>query len=87
MRCTATKRDGTQCKADARHGRQWCFAHDPELQRKRLDLRRRILDCLVTLHAYIEEPKSKSRALDQIEQLEAKTARGEGWPDSTDERD
>ncbi len=41
MRCTSTKRDGEQCRADARPGREVCWVHDPELQEKASAARRR----------------------------------------------
>ncbi len=34
MRCSATRRDGEGCRADARPERPFCFVHDPTLQNK-----------------------------------------------------
>lgn len=39
--CAFIKTDGDQCKAPARSGRSWCFWHDPELEGKRKQARRR----------------------------------------------
>ncbi len=40
MKCIATRRDGEQCRADARPSRDLCFAHDPDLQARAEQARR-----------------------------------------------
>jgi hypothetical protein len=39
--CSAIRRDGRPCQADARPGRAWCWAHDPDLDGRRAEARRR----------------------------------------------
>lgn len=39
--CESTRRDGGRCKAPALPNRPYCFAHDPELQERRQEARRR----------------------------------------------
>ncbi len=40
-RCTATRRDGSPCQANARPGGALCWAHSPELRARAEDARRR----------------------------------------------
>ncbi len=39
-RCCHKRDDGTECKAHPRTGRQYCFLHDPESQKKSAAARR-----------------------------------------------
>jgi len=39
--CTATTKTGAACRAQARPGRRFCFAHDPKLAERRKDGRSR----------------------------------------------
>lgn len=39
--CTSTRRDGGRCNAPALPNRPYCFAHDPELQERRQEARKR----------------------------------------------
>jgi hypothetical protein len=38
--CTATRKDGQPCRAEATRSSDYCFVHDPELAGKRADARR-----------------------------------------------